>query len=99
MLYWSLTISIGALLLGLLVIAFTAAGSRNSISWPYPRIHWDFANRIPAWLSRIRGGVLAAAWAIRGSRLDKFKWGRMLRHLALCTTVFSAAWAMVGIYY
>jgi penicillin-binding protein 1A len=98
MLYWSLMVLFVALSVGLLVIAFTAAGARKILTGLLPHTRWDSAAYIPPWLRGFRVRALAAAREIRRARLGRLNWGKGVRYSAICTIVFTAALITVGIH-
>ena len=86
MLYWSLMFLFVALSVGLLVIAFTAAGARNILTGPLPHTRWDWMTYIPPWFRRLRVRALAAARRIRSARFAKRLGRRAVLNLVICTT-------------
>jgi len=102
MLYWLLMflfIALTAGLLGLGVIAFTAAGARKILPAPYPHTRWDWATYIPPWFRRMRVSALAAARRIRSTRFAKRHWQRGVFNLVICTTPIVAALVSIGFYH
>lgn len=101
MLYWSLMfvfVALTAGLLGLGVIAFTAAGARKSVLARDPHTLWDSATVILSWLRCLRVRALAATCRIR-TWPGRLNWERGVWYFAICTTVFTAALMTVGIHY
>lgn len=102
MLYWSLIFFFVALsvgLLGLGVIALTAAGARKILPGPYPHTRWDWATYIPTWSRRMRVSALAAVRRIRSIRFAKRHWQRGVLNLVICTAPIIAALVSIGFYH
>jgi len=99
MLYWSLMFLFVALSVGLLVIAFTAAGARKIFPGPSPHTRWDSATYMPTWFRRMRVSALAAARRIRSTRFAKHHWQRGVLNLVICTTPIIAALVSIGFYH
>jgi membrane peptidoglycan carboxypeptidase len=98
MLYWSL-IFLFVALLGLGVIAFSAAGARKILPGPDPHTRWDSATYIPACFRRMRVRALAAARRIRSIRIAKRRWQRGVLNLVICTTPIVGAFVLIGFYH
>src|SRR5512142_2168655 len=97
MLIWPLMFILVALSVGLLVIAFTAAGARRILTGPYPHTRRDLATYIPPWLRRLRVGALEGAFRIRRTRLGRLRWRRGVLYSAMSTTFITAALVGAGV--
>jgi len=87
------------LCVGLLVIAFTAAGGRKISPTPDPQTRRNGATYIPTWFRRMRVSSLAAARRIRSTRFAKRHWQRGILNLVICTTPIIAALVSIGFYH
>ncbi len=96
MLYWSLMfllIALTAGLVGLGVIASTAAGgARKILPAPDPQTRWD-------WLRRMRVSAPGEARRIFSSRFAKRHWQKSVFNLVVCTTPILAAVVSIGFYH
>ena len=99
MVYWSLMLFFVVLSVGLLVIAFAAAGTRKILPGPYPHTRWDSATYIAPWWRRLRVRALAGARRIRSVRLGRPRWRRGVRNHVICATPIIAALVLIGFYH
>ena len=99
MLYWAQMFLFVALSVGLLVIAFTAAGPRKILTGPHPHTRWDWMTYIPPWVRRMRVRALVATRRIRSTGFAKRHWPRAVLNLVICTTPIIAVLVSIGGYY
>ena len=99
MLYWSLMFFFVALSVGLLVIAFTAAGARKILPAPDPHTRWDWTTYIATGFRRLRVRALAAARRICSTRLGRLRGPRGVLYFAICTTVITVALVGAGVHH
>jgi penicillin-binding protein 1A len=91
--------ALSAGLLGLGVIAFTAASARKILPGRYPHTRRDWATYIPTGFRRMRVSALAAARRLRSSRFAKRRWQSGVLIVVNCTTPITAALVSIGFYH